>query len=175
MENSYKVLDACCSGRSFWYDKKDSRAVFMDKRIEKIVFDNPGHKEILNISPAVQADFTVMPFRDCTFDLVVFDPPHLRYHGDQSWLAKRYGRLTGDWEFELQSGFLECFRVLRPAGTLVFKWNDTDVPVSKILTLINERPLFGHKSGKNSKTHWICFIKTHRTFCYQENYEKKIG
>lgn len=159
IDNSAMVLDACCSGRSFWFDKKDKRAVFMDKRVEKILFDYPGHNEVLNIAPDVQANFTEMPFRDGAFGLVVFDPPHLRYHGDNSWLSKRYGRLAGDWEFELQSGFLECFRVLRPNGILVFKWSDIDIPISKILCLINKKPLFGHKSGKSSKTHWVCFIK----------------
>jgi hypothetical protein len=27
------------------------------------------------------------------------------------------------------------------------------------LELTPERPLFGHKSGKLSKTHWVCFLK----------------
>jgi hypothetical protein len=30
---------------------------------------------------------------------------------------------------------------------------------SEILKLTDEKPLFGHKSGKQSKTHWITFMK----------------
>lgn len=26
------VLDACCGSRAFWFDKADSRAMFVDKR-----------------------------------------------------------------------------------------------------------------------------------------------
>lgn len=29
------VLDACCGSRMFWFDKKDSRATFVDKRRER--------------------------------------------------------------------------------------------------------------------------------------------
>ena len=56
-------------------------------------------------------------------------------------------------------GFAECFRVLRPNGTLIFKWNETDIKVSEVLALTDEKPVFGHRSGKASKTHWICFMK----------------
>ena len=30
------VLDACCSIRAFWFDKRDGRALFVDKRSETI-------------------------------------------------------------------------------------------------------------------------------------------
>ena len=42
---------------------------------------------------------------------------------------------------------------------LIFKWCADEVPVSQILALTHERPLFGHKSGKQQKTHWIAFLK----------------
>jgi hypothetical protein len=59
----------------------------------------------------------------------------------------------------IRHGFSECFRVLMPCGTLVFKWSESEVLVSEILDLTSERPLFGHKSGKQSGTHWIVFQK----------------
>ena len=59
----------------------------------------------------------------------------------------------------LHRGFAECFRVLRPEGTLIFKWCEYDVPVSEVLALTPEKPLYGHRSGKQSKTHWIAFLK----------------
>lgn len=44
-------------------------------------------------------------------------------------------------------------------GTLIFKWNENDVPVSQILALTPERPLFGNRCGKNAKSHWVVFLK----------------
>ena len=29
------VLDACCGSRMFWFDRKDTRATFVDKRRER--------------------------------------------------------------------------------------------------------------------------------------------
>jgi hypothetical protein len=83
--------------------------------------------------------------------------------GAKSWMAAKYGKLGPDWREDLRAGFAECFRVLRPHGVLVFKWNECRVLVSEILALTPERPLFGHKSGKNSKTHWIAFLNPNAT------------
>lgn len=62
-------------------------------------------------------------------------------------------------QHDLRKGFSECFRVLKTNGTLIFKWNETDIPVKEILALTEYKPLFGHISGKRSNTHWISFIK----------------
>ena len=101
-----------------------------------------------------------MPYPNDTFNLVVFDPPHLLKVGETSWLAKKYGKLSQNtWQEDLRQGFQECFRVLKPDGILIFKWNETDITVSEILKLTTYEPLFGHKSGKLNKTHWLCFMK----------------
>jgi len=147
----------------FWFNKTDQRAVFVDKRMERHSLkdkSSKGGSRELVIDPDYLADFTSLPFEDNCFALVVFDPPHFARNGKKGWMAKKYGTLKGDWRKELRMGFLECFRVLRPEGVLVFKWCDYEVPVSQILDLTPERPLFGHKSGKQQKTHWITFMKT---------------
>lgn len=59
----------------------------------------------------------------------------------------------------IRRGFAECFRVLKPEGTLIFKWNEHEVPVSQILALTPERPLIGQRCGKTAKTHWLVFMK----------------
>lgn len=156
------VLDACCGSRMFWFDRNDRRAVFVDKRKETHTLkdkSSKGGSRSLVINPDIQADFTDLPFKDRTFTLVIFDPPHLVRNGKQGWLAKKYGKLEGDWREELRKGFIECFRVLRPNGTLIFKWNENDVPVSQILALTPERPLIGNRCGKAAKSHWIVFLK----------------
>ena len=53
----------------------------------------------------------------------------------------------------------KCFRVLKPNGILVFKWDEYEIPIKEILKLTNQKPLFGHISGKRSQTHWVCFMK----------------
>ena len=100
-----------------------------------------------------------MPFSDGQFHLVVFDPPHLIGNGKSGWLAKKYGKLGTDWRDDLRAGFAECFRVLRPNGTLIFKWNEHEIPVAQILALTPEQPLFGNRCGKTAKSHWIVFMK----------------
>jgi SAM-dependent methyltransferase len=67
--------------------------------------------------------------------------------------------LHTDWRDDLRKGFAECFRVLKPDGVLIFKWNEDQILVSEILKLTPEKPLFGHRSGKRSQTHWMAFMK----------------
>lgn len=165
------VLDAACGSRMFWFDRNDPRAIFADNRIESHILKDrtvPSGLRSLEIKPAVMADFTAMPYPNNTFSLVVFDPPHLVVFDPphltvaepNGWQAKKYGRLEGNWREMLRQGFAECFRVLRPAGTLIFKWNEHNVPVVQILALTPNTPLFGQRCGKTAKTHWLVFMKT---------------
>jgi hypothetical protein len=140
----------------FYFNKQDQRVLFGDIRDEDhILCDGRA----LSIKPDVIVDFRKMNFPDGVFKLVVFDPPHLRKAGPQSWLRAKYGILSDDWKSDLRQGFSECFRVLATDGVLIFKWNEIQIKVSEILSLTDEIPLFGHKSGKRSDTHWITFIK----------------
>lgn len=153
------VLDACCGARMFWFDRKDPRAIFVDKRRETCVADTREGARHIVIDPDILANFTALPFDDATFTLVVFDPPHT-FPGKNSWMRKKYGALDKDWRTEIARGFAECFRVLCPLGTLIFKWNEHRVPVSTVLSLTPERPLFGQRCGTTAKTHWIVFLKS---------------
>lgn len=156
------VLDACAGSRMFWFYRNDPRALYVDKRYERHVLpdvSSSGGSRLLVVEPQLQADFTALPFRDATFAMVVFDPPHLLRNGKRGWLAKKYGKLGREWERDLTDGFHECWRVLRPLGTLVFKWNEEEIPVSKILPMAPALPLVGNKSGRTGKTHWLVFLK----------------
>lgn len=156
------VLDACCGSRMFWFDRQDKRAVFGDQRREthtlKDKSSKGGSRELV-IDPDILIDFRDMPFADETFNLVCFDPPHLVSAGPKSWLALKYGKLGRDWRDDLRAGFSECFRVLKPAGTLVFKWNEDQIPVKDVLALTDVQPLFGNRCGKTAKSHWLVFMK----------------
>lgn len=156
------ILDPCCGSRMFWFDRADSRVMFGDNRCEahrlKDASSKGGYRDLV-IDPDEVMDFRNLPFDSETFYLVVFDPPHLLRNGANGWLAKKYGKLGDDWRDDLRAGFSECFRVLRPFGTLIFKWNEHEIKVSEVLKATNEAPLFGNKCGKTSKTHWIVFMK----------------
>lgn len=164
MDNStkeIKILDACCGSRMFWFDKQNPLVDFMDIREYYEELDS-GH--VVDVKPDVVADFRAMPFSDETYDLIVFDPPHLIQAGDTSWLVKKYGKLDRNtWEADLEQGFDECMRVLKPNGILIFKWNETQIPISHILKAVGYSPLFGQKRQKTIKTHWLVFNKQNKT------------
>ncbi|MDA3731556.1 class I SAM-dependent methyltransferase [Niameybacter massiliensis] len=147
------ILDACCGSRMFWFNKKHDKVVYMDNRqLEDTLCD--GRK--LEVNPDVIADFRNMPYPDKSFKLVVFDPPHLVKAGENSWLAKKYGRLSDTWKEDINQGFKECMRVLDDYGVLIFKWNEDQVKLKDVLKVLDQEPLFGNK---RSKTHWLAFMK----------------
>lgn len=119
-----KILDACCGSRMFWFDRENQDVLFADNReLETTLSDGRA----LLVKPDIKMDFREMPFPDNTFKIVVFDPPHLKQAGSESWLAKKYGVLPKDWKPYLKAGFDECMRVLEPDGILVFKWNEEQI------------------------------------------------
>lgn len=151
-----KILDACCGPRMFWFNKNQPDTIFMDIREEEFVACD-GRK--IKVDPDQLGDFRKMSFKDKCFKLVVFDPPHLNQAGSNSYMAQKYGKLLPTWETDLKQGFDECMRVLETNGVLIFKWNETQIPVSRLISIFGIEPLFGHKSGKASKTHWLVFMK----------------
>ena len=159
------VLDATCGSRMIWFNPNNPIALFVDKRQiehEEIWHSKNGkNRRYLTVKPDVIADYKELPFDDEIFYLVVFDPPHLLRGGDTGWQVKKYGRLPVNWEEELRQGFNECMRVLKQHGTLIFKWCEVQIPVSRVIKALGDRyyPLFGNRCGKQGKTHWMCFIK----------------
>ena len=148
-----QVLDACCGSKMFWFDKSEPHTVYMDNReLDDTLCD--GRKLVVN--PDVMADFRNIPFPDESFYLVVFDPPHLLHIGDEAWMAKKYGKLNSSWKSDINQGFSECMRVLKKNGTIIFKWNEEQIPLSEVLTAIGQKPLIGNR---RAKTHWLVFMK----------------
>lgn len=147
------ILDACCGSRMFHFNKKNPNVVFMDNRdFEDTLCD--GRQ--LKVHPDIVADFRNMPFEDNTFSLVIFDPPHLLKVGEKSWLCKKYGKLSKTWTNDIRKGFDECMRVLKPNGTLIFKWATRDITLKQILDVIETRPIIFHK---NNNTFFLVFMK----------------
>lgn len=152
-EKLKKILDACCGSRMFWFDRENQDVLFADNReLETTLSDGRA----LLVKPDIKMDFREMPFPDNTFKIVVFDPPHLKQAGSESWLAKKYGVLPKDWKPYLKAGFDECMRVLEPDGILVFKWNEEQIKLNDVLKEFEKEPLLGDQRGK---TRWILFMK----------------
>jgi len=154
--NMKQILDPCCGSKMFWFDNDNPNVLFGDIRDESHILCD-GRK--LEIKPDEILDFRSLRFEDELFKLVVFDPPHLVRAGENGWQKKKYGKLEKTWKDDLRQGFSECFRVLATGGILIFKWNETQIKTSEILTLTDQKPLFGHVSGKRANTHWVCFMK----------------
>lgn len=151
-----KILDVACGGRMFWFDKKHPSALYLDNR--ELPVTKLSNRQNFKVKPDMVMDFRKLDLPSKSFYLVVFDPPHLKNTGRDSYMAKKYGRLDRDtWKEDIAQGFNECWRVLKPNGVLIFKWNEYSVSLKELLEVLPERPLFGHKT--NTKTHWLCFMK----------------
>ena len=132
------ILDACCGSKMMHYDKANPLVHFNDARSETIVVPDRTHRpdgtRTITIAPDTQYDFCNLPFPDDSFNLVIFDPPHLIRAGKTSWLAAKYGTLQPDWQAQIKAGLRECWRVLAP-------------------------PLFGNRGTSKNLAVWTVFFK----------------
>jgi len=151
-----------------WYNKKNPDVLYLDERPE--------------CEPDVVGDYrNLKDFADNTFNLVVFDPPHVvrstKFYTMR--MVRDFGQLNPDtWEMDLKKAFKELFRVLKPFGFLIFKWSNHHIPSNKIIKLAGIEPLFYqisankdrvNKQDKRKKipfkgtdfvqTLWFCFMK----------------
>ena len=163
--NQKFILDACCGGRMFWFDKHHPNVLYVDKFIKPN--GHTSRRKNHCVIPDIQCSFTSLPFESESFKLVVFDPPHLiTTKPSKLEIAKEYGYfLKNEWEHEIKAGFDECWRVLKKDGVLVFKWNEISISHKKVLEVIGREPLFGHPPPSRVKTHWFLFMKLEEDLC----------
>ena len=152
-----EILDVCCGGKLFYFNKRHPDLITCDLRYEENL-QFAGNR-VVNIIPDVVADFRNLPFKNESFSLVVFDPPHFKRIGVTSYMSKKYGKLPDDWQSLIKIGFDECWRVLKTNGTLIFKWNTNQISMQAVLSCFSQMPLLGHRTTKNLETHWIVFFK----------------
>ena len=156
--NDKFILDACCGGRCFWFNKQHPNTIYQDirKRDKGHTKDRPNHK----INPDVIGDFREMNYANNSFKLVVFDPPHLITKPESCIIAKKYGSLNKDtWKEDLKKGFNECWRVLEDYGILLFKWSEISIKKKEVLELFDKEPLVFHSALSRVPMHWITFMK----------------
>ena len=130
--NEKKIIDVCCGGKMWFYNKSKSNVLFVDCREEEKGFiDEIGCKNY-EVKPDILADFTNLPFENESFFKVVCDPPH-KIKIDSGLIHKKYGNLGENWKEKMALMFDECWRILKINGTLIIKWSDVDIPPREIL------------------------------------------
>ena len=121
-----------------FYPRKRPRRI-LDATVNLGRFWRSSHRPVIGMDielryrPAVVGDNRQMPFRDCTMDVVVYDPPHIPNQGkDRSKdFNRRFGLVLkspkeNGYSFaHLYPAFVrEAYRVLRPEGLLICKITD---------------------------------------------------
>ena len=121
------VLDACCGGRHFWFDKKDGRALFVDKRRETIVWggkQRPGrYRRSAFQREAGRWSYSVFSFA------ISQQLRHRRRHrisfrrlpvtpSDGRWYLRASVRLWQDWHSLPYSGVGRVIRKLQRGFTV---------------------------------------------------------
>jgi SAM-dependent methyltransferase len=157
LEHRKLILDATAGQREMWFDKQNPFTIYLDQRPE--------------VKPDIIGDYKdLKQFADGQFELIVFDPPHLldKWQMGSKPLAK-YGVLQYEtWPSDLQKAFKELWRVLAPAGVLIFKWSDHYIAAKNVIALFPVKPLFGHltmcrardkKKTRFSNTVWFVYKK----------------
>lgn len=159
MKNKKFILDACCGGRMMWFNKNHPNTIYIDNRktFKGYVNGKPNHI----VDPDFIMDFRKLEFKDKSFKLVFFDPPHVfANENNNSTFIKCFGRLNKKtWEKDIKLGFDECWRVLDDYGVLIFKWSECNVQLKKLIEVIGKEPLVRSMRRGLSKTHWLCFMK----------------
>ena len=156
------ILDATAGFRMMWFNKKHPNCIYLDQRPE--------------CEPDIVGDFRdLKQFPDETFQLIVFDSPHIFTHapyGGSNVMAD-YGYLQADsWRSDLKQGLKELWRVLKNKGILILKWSNEHIPSNEIIELAPEKPLFyqvskernrlskrNRKNRERVQTLWFCFMK----------------
>lgn len=144
-----KILDMTAGGKRLWFDSELPNVTFIDQA--------PKSPDVIKANWSDR-----LPFENGSFDMVVFDPPHLsKEWAGNGILCQAYGFLLPTWRADLAHGFCESFRVLKDDGILIFKWNTRQYSIHDVLELAPVRPLFGHTTAFTNKstTIWCLFIK----------------
>tara|TARA_R110002020_G_scaffold75872_2_gene192809 strand:+ start:10459 stop:10962 length:504 start_codon:yes stop_codon:yes gene_type:complete len=153
-----EILDVCCGGKMFWFDKNNKNTLYCDIRHREKGYIE--HCPNWSCKPDMIADYRDLPFEDNSFHLIVWDIPHIIKNSATGIISKKYGSLGDEWKEDSKKAFDSIWRVLKPNGTLIFKYSDIDIKVKDMLNLFPIKPLFGTITKKSvNNTFWFCFFK----------------
>ena len=159
------ILDATAGFRMMHFDKQNPYVLYLDQRAE--------------CEPEQVGDFKNTGLSDESFYLIVWDPPHLMHnpkHSANANMLRVYGSLEPEtWQSELKDGFKELWRLLKPGGSLLFKWCTFEISSDRVLKLFPVKPVIyqisankknSYETGKRARevqTMWFCFFKNPST------------
>jgi len=156
-----RILDATCGEKEMWFIKNHPCVTFMDKRKGKYTYSSmkcTPHTVI--VDPDVVSEWKDAPFPDETFDLILFDPPHIVQESKKGVMVNKYTQLNpDDWNIVLKEGIDKLFRILKEDGIFILKWDECSRKIDHVLKLFPYPPLFGTHTGLNNKNLWIVFLK----------------
>jgi len=152
------LLDVTAANRMMWKCKNPPLTVFMDK--------NPFSPR----PPDVVGVWEHLPFRDNAVDCIMFDPPHKhnRTTGRGFWATPTHPAYYGidiprrKFVTGVYRGTREFLRVSK---RLVFKWNDIEMNIFRVLGLFPKewKEIHRKKVDKGLKTrtwtYWITFVR----------------
>jgi hypothetical protein len=146
-----RILDMSAGHRKVWFNRLNPDTVFVDHR--------------LSMNPTVCCDTRHLPFKEGTFDLIVFDPPHMM-HGKGTDMAKFYGAYEAeDIRSTVTDSVKEAFRCSTGNALMALKWSTHDVRLNTLLSWIEGwQPMFGHAvstlNHRKTSTYWVMFQKS---------------
>ena len=152
------MIDLCCGGRHWLFDKDPEDCLFMDIRSVR-----KGTIELQpnwSVDPDLIGSYTDIPFDDSTFRYVFWDIPHaIKLSGI---IGMKYGQLGESWRSDIEQGFREIHRILEHRGALIFKFADTSISHKEIMKClpideIGLKPILGTptKKGVNNTLFWF--------------------
>jgi ubiquinone/menaquinone biosynthesis C-methylase UbiE len=69
-------------------------------------------------------------------------------------MIRQFGCLEPEsWQTDLSEGFKELWRLLKPGGTIVFKWCSVDISTDKVLKLFPVKPIVYQISANKKNTY----------------------
>jgi len=103
--NDKFILDACCGVKYMWKNKNHPNTIYNDIRTEEKGFIPFNNTKNLSVRPDTNYDFRDLKFKNKSFKLVVFEPPHLKSLGENSKFRKIYGCLNKEtWKDDIRKG-----------------------------------------------------------------------
>ena len=155
------ILDVTAGNRHLWKNKNPDQVIFLDEEIR------------LRIPPHIFSVWRYLPFRDNSFDCIIFDPPHVfsltsqfnkdpkaKPHGQKKipgWYGAFKSRIDALTQiFHAQKEFS------RVAPRMCFKWNEASLSLWNVIGLFDCWKVqfkVPAKHLRSVKTWWVKFIR----------------
>ena len=120
------ILDATCGSKSIYNDWNDCDVdswIGIDIRKGDFSYKNESDwtKHVIIIKPTVLASLEYLPFKEKSFNVVIYDPPYSTIHWQ--WYEQKYGKAWGNKEATQKTikANMEFNRVLIDGGLLILK------------------------------------------------------